>query len=193
MRKIPQTRAYSVFNVDQCDGLPETLAGPSGTIPESVAQDQLMRCIVATGAKIEYRGNKAAYLPNRDIIVMPPYETFKDAEGFFGTLSHETVHWTGAKERLSREFGKRFGDEKYAAEELVAELGAAYLCATHGVPATFRSAQYIASWIKVLENDSRAIFTAASYASQAVTFIRSTEQSDVDELEEELDRLEAAE
>lgn len=96
------------------------------------------------------------------------------------------MHFTGPESRLNRRFGKRFGDEQYAAEELVAELGSAFLCAMHGIPATFRSAQYIASWLKMLENDNRAIFTAASYASQAVNFI-------LEATAEEEDQLEAAE
>lgn len=173
-RRFPFARLYSVFNVAQVDNLPAVYAVPVEAIPAQTAYDHLMETVKATGARIEYGGSKAAYFPNRDFITMPNYGSFHDDEGFYGTLCHELVHWTGPETRLNRRFGKHFGDEQYAAEELVAELGSAFLCAHHGVEATFRSATYIANWLKVLENDNKAIFRAASYASQAANFIMET-------------------
>ncbi len=105
---------------------------------------------------------------------MPPFEAFKDAESYYSTLAHETTHWTGHESRLPRDFGgKRFGSEGYAMEELVAELGAAFLCADLDLSLEPRedNAPYIAHWLKVLKGDNRAIFTAASHAQRATDFI----------------------
>ncbi len=105
---------------------------------------------------------------------MPTFGQFDDPQSYYAVLSHEATHWTGAKERLNREFAKRFGDEAYAAEELIAELGAAFLCAELSLCNEPRAdhAGYIASWLKVLKNDKRAIFTAASKAQVAVDWMR---------------------
>jgi antirestriction protein ArdC len=105
---------------------------------------------------------------------MPAWEAFKDADNYYATLAHELTHWTGHRARLDREFGReRFGDEIYAMEELVAEMGAAFLCADLGVTLGPRHdhAAYIASWLKVLRNDKRAVFTAASHAQRAADFL----------------------
>lgn len=106
---------------------------------------------------------------------MPPIETFRDAESYYATLAHESTHWTRHPSRLSREFGrKRWGDEGYAMEELVAELGSAFLSADLNLTPTVRDdhASYIANWIEVLQNDKRAIFTAASHAQRAVDLLQ---------------------
>ena len=105
---------------------------------------------------------------------MPPFETFRDAESYYATLSHECTHWTRHPSRLDRDFGrKRFGDEGYAVEELVAELGSAFLCADLGLTPEPREdhAAYIASWLKVLKDDRRAVFTAASHAQRAADYL----------------------
>jgi antirestriction protein ArdC len=105
---------------------------------------------------------------------MPPFETFRDAESYYATLAHECTHWTRHEKRLNREFGrKRWGDEGYAAEELVAELGSAFLCADLGLAPEPRPdhAAYIENWLKVLKNDKRAIFTAAGHAERAAAFL----------------------
>src|SRR6202011_2436226 len=117
----------------------------------------------ATGAAIHHGGNRAYYSISTDHVQMPPFEAFRDAESYYTTLAHETTHWTRHASRLDREFGrKRFGDEGYAMEELVAELGSAFLCADLDLTPEVRDdhAAYIASWIQVLKNDKRAIFTA---------------------------------
>jgi antirestriction protein ArdC len=105
---------------------------------------------------------------------MPQIETFRDRESYYATLAHETIHWTRHESRLDRDLGrKRFGDAGYAMEELIAEIGAAFLCADLGIAPETRPdhAAYIASWLKVLKDDRRAIFTAASYAQRAVDFL----------------------
>lgn len=110
---------------------------------------------------------------------MPCIDFFRDTESYYATCGHETIHWTRHPSRLDRDFGrKRYGDEGYAMEELVAELGSAFLCADLELAPEVREdhASYIASWIKVLRNDKRAIFTAASYAQRAADFLHGLQQ-----------------
>ena len=106
---------------------------------------------------------------------MPPFEAFRDAFSYYATLLHELTHWSGHASRLARELRSRFGDEAHAAEELIAELGAAYLCADLGIALEPRDdhASYLAFWLKVLRNDPRAIFTAAAHAQRAADFLHS--------------------
>lgn len=118
-------------------------------------------------------GNRAFYAPARDLIQLPPRESFRDAESYVATRAHETVHWTSAPSRLARELGKRFGDQAYAAEELIAEMGSAFLCADLGLTPEAREdhASYLAHWLQVLKKDSHAIFTAASQAQRAADYL----------------------
>ena len=128
----------------------------------------------ATGVKIRHGGNLAYYCISKDHVQLPPFESFRDAESYYATLAHETTHWTRNPSRLNREFGrKHWDDEGYAMEELVAELGSAFLSADLELTPELRDdhAAYIASWIKVLKNDKRAIFTPASHAQRAVDFL----------------------
>jgi len=106
-------------------------------------------------------------------VQMPPFEAFRDACSYYATLLHELTHWTGHQARLVRSLRNRFGDEAYAAEELIAELGAAFLCADLGIALEPRDdhASYLATWLKVLRSDSRAIFTAAAHAQRAADFL----------------------
>ena len=122
----------------------------------------------------------AYYNVSQDFVQMPPFESFRDAASYYATLAHETTHWTRHKSRLDRDFGrKRFGDEGYAMEELVAELGSAFLSADLDLTPDVREnhASYIASWIKVLKDDKRAIFTAASHAQRAADFLHGLQKS----------------
>ena len=130
--------------------------------------------LINTGATVRHGGNKAYYNVSQGFVQMPPFESFSDAEGYYVTRAHETTHWTRHPSRLDRNFGrKRFGDEGYAMEELVAELGSAFLSADLELTPEAREdrASYIASWIKVLKDDKRAIFTAASHAQRAADFL----------------------
>ena len=145
---------------------------PAGTVPERIARAD--RFFKATGADIRSGGNRAYYAIGEDYVRMPPFAAFRDAESHAATLAHELTHWTRHPSRLDRQFGgKRWGDEGYALEELVAELGAAYLAADLGLTPEPRPdhASYIESWLRVLQGDTRAIFTAASHASKAADYL----------------------
>jgi len=174
-RDIPFMKGYTVFNVEQIEGLPDHFHAPAAPRLDPVERiDHADRYFAATGADIRHGGNQACYAITRDRVRMPPFETFRDAESYYATLAHEMTHWTRHPNRLDREFGrKRWGDEGYAMEELVAELGAAFLSADLDLTPEPREdhAAYIGSWLKVLKNDKRAIFTAAAHAQRAVDFL----------------------
>ena len=174
---IPFMKGYTVFNVEQIDGLPEHYYGKPESITDSVQRIAHAEVFfAATGANVVHGGSRAFYFPSTDNIHMPCIDFFRDAESYYATLAHETTHWTRHESRLNRDFGrKRFGDEGYAMEELVAELGAAFLAADLALTPEVRDdhAAYIASWVKVLKDDKRAIFTAASYAQRAADLLHS--------------------
>src|SRR5258708_10278569 len=133
-----------------------------------------IRSLPATGAVSSKGGTRAFYAEGPDYVQMPPFETFRDAESHAATLAHEITHWTKHDKRLARDFGRvRFGDEGYAKEELVAELGAAFLCADLGITPEVRAdhAAYIASWLKALRDDKRLIFTAAAHAHRPPVYL----------------------
>lgn len=177
MRRV--ARASHVFNADQVDGFsPPAPPQNLGPIERIARADQF---VSATGASIRHGGERAFYTPSSDFIQMPDEglfagtKTMTRSEGYYATLVHELVHWSGAKHRLDREMGKRFGDDAYAAEELVAEIGAAFLCAELAITQSLRPdhAQYLANWLKLLKSDDKAIFAAAARASEAATFLKS--------------------
>lgn len=163
-------RGYSVFNADQVDGY-EAPKLPERPEVQRIADADAF--FAALGGTVKHGGNRAYYSPGDDHIQMPMFESFVDALSYYGTLAHEYTHWTSHKSRCDRQLGKRFGDQAYAAEELVAELGAAYLCSTMGLTNEPRPdhAAYIQSWLNVLKSDKRAIFTAASKAQQAADWM----------------------
>ncbi len=177
-RALAWVKTYHVFNVQDIDGLPEALA------PEPVAETarekfeliaEAEQFFKQTGAYFRHGGDRAFYAPTPDFIQLPMPHTFRDAESYAAIKAHELVHWTGHSDRLGRAYGKRFGDNTYAFEELVAELGAAFICAQLGVTLEPREdhAAYLASWLNVLKGDKRAIFTAASLAQQATDYLYS--------------------
>jgi antirestriction protein ArdC len=174
-REIPFMKGYTVFNCEQIDGLPPHFyanAAPLGSMLERIETAE--RFLAATGAAIVHGGNRACYIETHDRIHVPCIDVFRDRESYYATLLHELGHWTKHPARLNREFGrKRWGDAGYAAEELVAELGAAFLCADLGVTPEPREdhAAYLATWLEVLKSDTRAIFTAAAHAQRAVDFL----------------------
>jgi antirestriction protein ArdC len=173
--EIPFLKGYTVFNVEQIEGLPEHFylkPEPKFTAVERI--DHAEAFFAATRADIRYRGGRAYYAQEADYIQLPPIESFLDAESFYATLAHETTHWTKHPSRIERDFGRKsWGDEGYAREELVAELGAAFLCADLELTPEVRDdhASYIATWLTVLKNDNRAIFQAAAHAQRAVDFL----------------------
>jgi antirestriction protein ArdC len=164
------TRGYSVFNAAQVDGYaPKTER--ETPIPERIAHAEAF--FSGVGADIRHGGNQAFYSLATDHIQMPPFEAFRDGVSYYSTLAHEHTHWTATSGRCDRQLGKRFGDNAYAAEELIAELGSAFTCAHLGLSTEPRAdhAQYIQSWLRVLKADKRAIFTAASKAQQACDWL----------------------
>jgi antirestriction protein ArdC len=185
-RDIPFMKGYTVFNVEQIEGLPEHFYPKPAPRSETVQRiERAEAFFAATKAVIRHSGTQAYYSISSDHVQMPPLEIFRDAESYYATLAHETTHWTRHEKRLNREFGrKRFGDEGYAMEELVAELGSAFLCADLELTPELRDdhASYLASWLKVLKNDPRAIFTAASHAQRAADFLNGLQQGDVLEI-----------
>lgn len=175
-RNIPFLKSYTVFNIEQIDGLPDRFGGRVESIVNS--DERVVHAeafFKATGALIRHGGDRAFYAPGPDVIQMPAFEVFRDAQSYYATLAHEATHWTSHKTRLDRSFNqKRFGDEGYAREELVAELGAAFLCADLGLALNERTdhADYLGFWLKVLKGDKRAIFAAAAHAQRAAEFLK---------------------
>jgi len=172
-RGIPMARLYHVFAAEQVEGfeIPQTETLEL-TWQKVERAEQWAR---AMSSDLRHGGNRAYYQPANDFIQMPTREQFGAAEGYYGVLAHEHTHWTGHANRLDRADGmkSRFGSEAYAMEELVAELGAAYVSAELGLPGDPRTenAPYVASWLKALKNDKRAIFTAAAKAQQAADWM----------------------
>ncbi len=174
-RVIPFLKSYTVFNIDQIDGLPERFhaKAETGRNPDARLREA-DAFFERTQADIRHGGGAAFYALDADQIRIPAFEAFRSAHDYYATLAHECAHWTRHPSRLDRDLGrKRFGDEGYAREELVAELSAAFLCADLGLELRDRDdhAAYIGSWLKVLKDDARAIFTAAAHAQRAVDYL----------------------
>ena len=174
MEKIAFAKALRLFNLDQIDGLPADVM-PVIEQPKNIVQvfEDCEALLDASGAVIEYEGERAFYSPSIDKIRMPERGSFYGSEVLYSTAFHELAHWTGAKHRLDRDFSGRFGDEAYAMEELIAELAAAFICAHTSVKNAClqENASYVASWLRVLKNDKNAIFTASSAAWKAAEFL----------------------
>lgn len=166
---IPYARMYTVFNAEQCEGI--ELSPLEVPVAFEGQENPDAEKIMAL-AKMHHGGGRAYYSPSRDCIVMPVREAFENIHFYFSTGYHEAVHWSGSPTRLNRTFGARFGDQNYAFEELVAEIGAAFLGAATGIPfEEMRHPEYINSWLQILKNDTKAIFTAAAKAQTAADFI----------------------
>lgn len=174
-KQIPFLKYYTVFNASQIEGLPEAFyMKPEIKLFNSEERfHELEKFFAATKADI-YTGAKAAYNIVKDKIQMPPFESFIDAKSYYSVLAHELTHWTRHPTRLDRDFGrKKYGDEGYAKEELVAELGSCFLAADLGLEPELQEdhSAYIQSWLQVLKNDKRFIFTAASHAQKATEYL----------------------
>jgi len=182
-REIPFLKGYSVFNVAQIDGLPDHYYGRPEPVRDPIERiDHADRFFAHTGAVIRHGGNHAFYAPATDHIQMPPFQTFRDAAAYVATLSHEATHWTAAPHRVNRDLS-RYGKDRSerAREELIAELGSCFLCADLGIAPELEPrpdhASYLASWLKVLADDKRAIFSAAAHAQRAVAFLHGLQPS----------------
>jgi antirestriction protein ArdC len=166
-------KGYTVFNIEQVDGckLPKRFE-PKLSYNERIAHAEAF--FAATGVKVRDGGNRAFYRPDTpEAVYMPAFEQFPDRVDYYSVLAHESTHWTSHVSRCDRQLGKRFGDDAYAVEELIAELGSAYTMARLELELTPREdhARYLQSWLRVLKADKRAIFTAASKAQQAADFM----------------------
>lgn len=174
-RGISYLKFFTVFNAEQIDGLEEHFyakPAPKGEPAQLVEQAEAF--FRATGANVHHGGDRAFYAPGPDQITLPAPETFWDKESYEATKAHEIIHWTGHTSRLDRQFDrKRFGDEGYAMEELVAELGSAFLCADLGITPEPRPdhAAYLGSWLKLFNRDTRALFTASADSVKACDFL----------------------
>lgn len=174
-RKLFLLKDYAVFNACQIEGLPAWLSGP---LPDRFSPADRVGHADAffgsTGIDLRHGGGRAFYAPAADYVRLPPLEAFRDAESYYATLAHEATHWTGHESRLARDLGGKLGkDESYAREELVAEIGAAFLCADLRLSLEPREdhAAYLGAWLGILKDDKRAVFRAAAHAQRAVDFL----------------------
>jgi antirestriction protein ArdC len=164
-------KRYTVFNAEQCDGLPKGLIAPPVAKTERQIVPEAEALIGATGADFRVGGDQAFYVPSEDFIRIPNQTAYTDQINYYRTAFHELGHWTGHKNRLDRNLTTKFGTQDYAREELVAEMATAFVCASLGIIPTVRHADYIGNWLQVLKEDARAIVKAASLASKACDFI----------------------
>ena len=168
---IPFLKRFAVFNAAQCENLPETVAAAAPSPPPGLIEPQVEELIRATGIDFRIGGDRAFYAPDPDFVMVPPPQAYFEPINWHRTALHELGHATGHASRLSRDLTGGFGSRKYAFEELVAEINAAFCCASLGITPTVRHADYIGAWLEVLREDNRAIVRAASQASKAANWL----------------------
>ena len=162
-------KTYFVFNANQVDGIE---VAPRVIEDKPFSNNVMVDTMVSnTGAHIKHGGNSAYFSPSDDYINMPVKSDFFDEANYYATLLHELTHWSGHKHRLDRTYGKRFADTQYAFEELIAELGSAFLCEKYAVKGDIRHEGYIQSWLQALKNDNKMIFKASAYAQKSTDYI----------------------
>lgn len=171
VRRIAFLKRFTVFNVDQCDGLPAALSDVPERPGEPAILPHVQDLIDASGADVRIGGAEAFYSPGQDIVAVPPQSAFPEPINWYRTALHELGHWTGHKSRLDRDQSGCFGSAPYAREELVAEMASAFACASLSIAPTVRHADYIGAWLAVLREDEKAIFRAASAASKAADYL----------------------
>lgn len=180
-KKIPMVKSFCVFNREEVDGLPDAEAIPSAPEGSHLA--------IVDGLKLAgglvHGGDRACYMPALDRISMPRPDAFTEADSYVATLLHESTHATGVKARLDRDMTGRFGSDRYAMEELVAELGSAFLCARLGVDGQLQHAAYLDNWLKVLKADKKAVFAASALARTAAEYLTRAAGLDVASEDEE--------
>lgn len=179
-------KSYTVFNAEQVTGW-EAPAAPMPKPFNNVFAAEVLA--LKSGAVIQHGGDKAYYSPSQDFIAMPHKSQFNSEAGYYVTLMHELAHWSGHKSRLDRDLSGRFGNESYAAEELIAELSAAFLCARLGIAGELRHSSYIASWLRVLKNDNKAVFKAAALAQKAADYLAGFAGESISEASDELEAV----
>lgn len=170
-RQIAFLKRFTVFNLDQCEGLEDAGSSPATTWNKALIIPRANALIGATGADIRIGGGEAYYAPQDDMIRVPRPEHFHEPINWFRTVLHELGHWSGHRSRLDRLPDTGFGSPAYAREELIAEMASAFLCAELGIVPTVRHADYLGAWLSVLREDSKAIFRAASQASKAADYL----------------------
>ena len=168
---IPFLKRFTVFNTDQCENLPEDVATAAPPAPIGLIEPRVEALIEASGINFRIGGNRAFYVPAHDYVQVPPPQAYFEPINWHRTALHELGHASGAPHRLNRDLSGSFGSKKYAFEELIAEINAAFCCASLGIVPTIRHADYIGSWLEVLREDNRAIVRAASQASKAADWL----------------------
>lgn len=168
---IPFLKRFTVFNVAQCEGLPDGLSAPPPPIPDGLIVPEVEALIRASGVDLRLGGDKAFYAPGPDFIQIPRPEAYFEPINWHRTALHELGHWSGHPGRLARDLSGGFGSKAYSREELVAEMTSAFCCASLGIAPTVRHADYIGAWLDVLREDNRAIVRAASAASKAADYL----------------------
>ncbi len=170
-RAIPFLKRFTVFNTDQIEDLPDNIATAAPPPPPGTIEPRVEALIKATGIDFRIGGNRAFYMPSQDYVQVPPPAAFFEPTNWHRTALHECGHAVGHPSRLNRDLSGSFGSRKYAFEELVAEMTAAFCCASLGITPTVRHADYLGSWLEVLREDARAIVRAASLASKATDYL----------------------
>ncbi len=170
-KAVPFLKRFTVFNVAQCEGLRSGLTADPAPLPERQIVPIAEEVIAASGVDFRIGGDKAFYVPAHDFVQVPPQPAFFEQINYYRTALHELTHATGHVSRLDRKMMNGLGGKDYAREELVAEMGSAFLCAALGIAPTVRHADYLGSWLEVLREDTRAIFRAASAATKAADWI----------------------
>ena len=178
---IPFLKRFTVFNTDQCENLPEDVATAAPPAPTGLIEPRVEALIKATGIDFRIGGNRAFYAPAHDYVQVPPPQAYFEPINWHRTALHELGHASGAPHRLNRDLSGSFGSKKYAFEELIAEINAAFCCASLGIAPTVRHADYIGSWLEVLREDNRAIVRAASQASKAADWLLAFAPDDADQ------------
>lgn len=164
-------KVYPVFHVSQLEGVPDRYFHQQQPLDLEPPRLKVRDLVTNAGVDVRFGFNKACYIPSQDFIQMPAFGAFEDEEAFTSVLMHETVHWSSKEGRCNRKISTKFASPEYAFEELVGEIGSAFLCGRLGFQPHTRTASYVDSWLKVLKADNRAIFTASSYAGQAADYI----------------------
>lgn len=170
-KAVPFLKRFTVFNVAQCEGLREGLASDPAPLPEREIVPVAEEVIAASGVDFRIGGTRAFYVPSQDFVQVPPQPAFFEQVNYYRTCLHELTHATGSPKRLNRDLTNAFGSKDYAREELIAEMGSAFLCAALGIVPTVRHADYVGAWLEVLREDNRAIFRAASAACRAAEWL----------------------
>jgi len=170
-RQVAFLKRFTVFNVDQCEGLPERFTPIVVPMVEQELIPAAHDLIRATGADVRIGGGEAYYAPGADFVCVPPQQAFHEPINWYRTVLHELGHWTGHGTRLDRDQTGTFGSPAYAREELVAEMASAFTCASLSIKPSVRHADYVGSWLSVLREDEKAIFRAASAASKAADYL----------------------